>query len=234
MTDFACKLANVSRKRKKFRLSDINMELENGYIYAIVGENGAGKTMLFQTILQEKARYSGEIYVYGKPARGNHDKMMEIIGFVSEDNLFLEDRTGMQNAEILGILYEDFDKNLFRNIMEKMQAPTNRTYRLMSRGERIKFQLGFAIAHHSKLFLLDEATAGMDPVFRLEFFDILRELLKTEECCVLMTSHNMTEIHKQTDYVAVMENGHLGAFQESLDTIGGYEDAAKRQEGEGT
>lgn len=49
-----------------------------------------------------------------------------------------------------------------------------------------------------------------------------------------MTSHNMTEIHKQTDYVAVMENGHLGAFQESLDTIGGYEDAAKRQEGEGT
>ena len=51
MTDFACKLANVSRKRKKFRLSDINMELENGYIYAIVGENGAGKTMLFQTIL---------------------------------------------------------------------------------------------------------------------------------------------------------------------------------------
>lgn len=81
----------------------------------------------------------------------------------------MEDRTGMQNAEILGILYEDFDKNLFRNIMEKMQAPTNRTYRLMSRGERIKFQLGFAIAHHSKLFLLDEATAGMDPVLGWSF-----------------------------------------------------------------
>ena len=92
MTEFACKLVNVCRKRKKFQLSDINMELENGYIYAIIGENGAGKTMLFQTILQEKTRYSGEIHVYGKPARGNHDKMMEIIGFVSEDNLFLEDR----------------------------------------------------------------------------------------------------------------------------------------------
>lgn len=135
MTDFACKLANVSRKRKKFRLSDINMELENGYIYAIVGENGAGKTMLFQTILQENARYSGEIFVYGQPARGNHDKMMQIIGYVSEDNIFLEDRTGMQNAEILGILYEDFDKELFRNIMDRMQAPANRTYRLMSRGK---------------------------------------------------------------------------------------------------
>ena len=229
--DFALKLANVCRKRKKFQLSDISADLESGYIYAIVGENGAGKTMLFQTILQENARYSGDIFVYGQPVRGNHDKMMQIIGYVSEDNIFFEDRTGNQNAEILGILYDDFDKDLFKRVMEKMQAPADRTYRMMSRGEKIKFQLGFAIAHHSKLFLLDEATAGMDPAFRLEFFDILRKLLAEEDCCVLMTSHNMTEIHKQTDYVAVMEQGRLGAFQESLDTIAGYEDAAGQQEG---
>lgn len=86
--DFALKLANVCRKRKKFQLSDISAELENGYIYAIVGENGAGKTMLFQTILQENARYSGEIFVYGQLVRGNHDKMMQSIGYVSEDNIF--------------------------------------------------------------------------------------------------------------------------------------------------
>lgn len=72
--DFALKLANVCRKRKKFQLSDISAELESGYIYAIVGENGAGKTMLFQTILQENARYSGDIFVYGQPVRRKHDK----------------------------------------------------------------------------------------------------------------------------------------------------------------
>ncbi|MCI5881250.1 MAG: ATP-binding cassette domain-containing protein, partial [Clostridium sp.] len=104
-------------------MSDISAELESGYIYAIVGENGAGKTMLFQTILQENARYSGDIFVYGQPVRGKHDKMMQIIGYVSEDNIFFEDRTGNQNAEILGILYDDFDKDLFKCVMEKMQAP---------------------------------------------------------------------------------------------------------------
>ena len=106
---------------------------------------------------------------------------------------------------------------LFNQIMDKMSLSPNRTYDKMSRGEKIKFQLAFAIAHQSRLLLLDEATAGMDPVFRIEFFDMLRRFLVDEKCCVLMTSHNMTEIMKQTDYVAIMNHGELSEFKESME-----------------
>ena len=96
--------------------------------------------------------------------------------------------------------------------MKKMNVGTATTLWRMSRGERMKFQLAFAIAHHSRLYLLDEATAGMDAVFKIELFDMLRELI-AQECCVIM----MTEIMKNTDYVAVMEGGRLGKFSESIE-----------------
>ena len=146
----------------------------------------------------------------------NHSKAMEIIGFVSEDNVFFENRTGKQNADILGLVYDDFDVELFNECMKKMNVGTATTLWRMSRGERMKFQLAFAIAHHSRLYLLDEATAGMDAVFKIELFDMLRELI-AQECCVIMITHDMTEIMKNTDYVAVMEGGRLGKFSESIE-----------------
>lgn len=219
MDNIVLELKGVTGKRKGFRFTDINMSLKPGFIYAVTGRNGAGKTTLMNCILSEKSRYSGQICVLGTDVRRNHANVMQVTGFISEDNNFLELRTGEQNASILGLLYEDFDMELFYGSMKKMGVSPGKTYWRMSRGEKMKFQLAFAIAHKSRLYLLDEATAGMDAVFRIELFDMLRELLINEECCVLMTSHNMTEISKQTDYVAVMDNGRLGEFAESIEVM---------------
>lgn len=202
--------------RGKFHLKDINMELRAGYIYGLTGENGAGKTTLMKYILDEHCRYEGRVYLDGEDIRADHAKVMNKIGFVSEDNCFFEERTGEQNAAILGILYDDFSMERFREAMKKMEMTEAKTYKRMSRGERLKFQLAFAIAHNPCLYLLDEVTVGMDPVFRIEFFDMLRHLIQDETCAVLMTSHIRTEIESKTDYAAVMKEGCLGAFNESL------------------
>lgn len=213
-------LRDVSVKRKRFRLHNINMCLLPGYIYAIAGENGSGKTTLLQSILSEKRKHTGRILFYGQDIGNNHAKIMNEIGFVSEDNIFFEERSARQNAAILGLLYDKFDQELFETCMKQMEAPMGVAYGRMSRGERIRFQVAFAAAHHSRLLLLDEATAGIDPVFRIEFFDMLRHLL-VEGATVLMTSHNMTEIARQTDYVAFMKDGVLGEFKESLEVLTG-------------
>ena len=89
----------------------------------------------------------------------------------------------------------------------------------MSRGELMKFQMAFAMAHKPALYLLDEVTAGMDPVFRIDFFKMLQEVIQTEEASVLMTSHIQTEIGQKTDYVGIMEVGRLVEFGESLDLV---------------
>lgn len=202
--------------RGKFHLKDINMELRAGYIYGLMGENGAGKTTLMKYVMDEHCRYEGRVYLDGEDIRADHAKVMNKIGFVSEDNCFFEERTGEQNAAILGILYDDFSMERFRDAMKKMEMTEAKTYKRMSRGERLKFQLAFAIAHSPCLYLLDEVTVGMDPVFRIEFFDMLRHLIQDETCAVLMTSHIRTEIESKTDYAAVMKEGCLGAFNESL------------------
>lgn len=217
MDNIALELKDVTGKGFGFKLKNVTMTLENGYIYAVTGKNGAGKTTLFNYILTEKQRYTGSIRLSGYELARNHAKAMEITGLVSEDNTFFENRTGRQNAEILGLVYDNFDKELFDKCMKKMNVSSQTTLWRMSRGERMKFQLAFAIAHHSRLYLLDEATAGMDAVFKIELFDMLRQLIAGEDCCVLMTTHDMSEIAKNTDYVAIMDNGTLGEFVESIE-----------------
>lgn len=217
MDNIALEFKDVTGKGFGFKLKNVSMTLENGYVYAVTGKNGAGKTTLFNYILTEKQRYTGSIRLSGYELARNHARAMEITGLVSEDNTFFENRTGRQNAEILGLVYDNFDMELFDKCMRKMNVSSQTTLWRMSRGERMKFQLAFAIAHHSRLYLLDEATAGMDAVFKIELFDMLRQLIAGEDCCVLMTTHDMSEIAKNTDYAAIMDNGTLGKFRESIE-----------------
>ncbi len=208
---------NVTGKQKKFHLTNVSFSMDPGYIYGLIGENGAGKTTLMKYILNEHSKYDGQILVDGEDIKTGHASIMNHIGYVSEDNVFFEQRTGKQNAELLKVFYDDFDMERFMEVAERMQLSVTKTYKKMSRGERLKFQLAFAIAHAPCLYLLDEVTAGMDPVFRLDFFEILRELIQDETCSVLMTSHILSEVELKTDYVGIMEHGEFQNFSESMD-----------------
>lgn len=209
--------AHVTGKKKKFYLNDISFAMQPGYIYGMVGENGAGKTTLMRYILEEKNRYDGKIFVNGVDIADHHAMLMNRIGYVSEDNEFFDACSGTENAKTLGLLYDDFQMELFRESAAAMQLSTAKIYGKMSRGERLKFQLAFAIAHRPSLYLLDEVTAGMDAVFRLELFELLRKLIRDETCSILLTSHITSEIERETDYVAVMEHGTLSPWMESID-----------------
>ncbi len=216
MSDICLEFKNVCGKSKSFALKDVSFSLEPGYIYAIAGENGAGKSTLMKYILSEKTLYTGSILFEGEDISGRHADIMNAIGFVSEDNRFFEERSAKQNGELLGGFYDKFDMELYKETLKSMDIAESHTYMKMSRGEKIKMQLAFAIAHGSRFLLLDEATAGLDPVYRIEFFNVLRKLLAEKNITVLMSSHNMTEIEKNTDYVAIMKEGRLGGFNESI------------------
>lgn len=79
----------------------------------------------------------------------------------------------------------------------------------------MRFQMAFAMAHGTKLYLLDEATAGMDPVFRVDFFKILHEVIAEEEASVLMATHLAEELEHKMDYVGIMEEGRMVSFGEN-------------------
>lgn len=202
-------------RKNAFKLQDISFSLPKGYIMGLIGKNGAGKTTFFDHIMDEKKNYSGELLLEGKEIHEDHIQFLEQVGFVSEKNKFMDLRTARQNAAMLGPFYSAFDMHLFENIMEQLQLSTSKTIGRMSRGELVKFQLSFAASHHPKLFLLDEATAGMDPVFRIDFYKILRHLIEKEDCSVILSTHIEEEIEKQLDYVGVLEEGKFISFGEN-------------------
>ncbi len=203
---------HVFGKRGRFRLNDIHFSLPAGYIMGLAGPNGAGKTTCLKMIMAGKKSYDGNIYIDGEQHYQNGMSFLNKIGYVSEDNVFFEDGTIKQNVELLSTFYQSFDLQIFKTAMEKMELTQSKVYGKMSRGERMKFQMAFAMAHKPCLYLLDEVTAGMDPVFRLDFFKILYEVIETEEASVLMTSHIATEIEQKMDFVGIIKEGHMVQF----------------------
>ena len=193
----------------RFALQNVDFELPSGYIMGIIGENGAGKTTLLSIMSAQNPASEGT------DIAEDHAWSMNQIGFVSEERLFLRQKSARENARMLGSFYDAFDMDQFAALMEQMDLTTARTVEKMSRGENMKFQLAFALAHKPRLLLLDEPTAGMDPIFRKEFYRLLRQQLEVLDCSVIMSSHLEDDIRKEFDYIGQFEHGKFTSFYEN-------------------
>lgn len=202
-------LKNVTGTNRKFNLDNISMIIEEGYITALQGKNEAGKSTLFSYILENKNKYTGEIIFEGVDIKRIGKKKFNKISYIADDNELFMGYTIKQNATIMELVYDKWDKDVFQNKIYDFGLSEGTRYFKLSRGEKIKFQLAVAMAHNTSLYLIDEATAGMDPVFRREFFGILKDIIKEEKAGVLLITHIESEIKQHVDYVYNIENGKL-------------------------
>lgn len=200
---------DVTGESKKFRLENISFTAPTGYITGITGENGAGKTTLFHYIVDRQCNYSGMILYNGVDIRTDFEKLQNKISFVSDEKRFFKDLSIMDNIEYISIFYDEWDNELFYSKLKEWEVPKGRKLSDLSRGQYIKFQMALGMAHKATLYILDEATAGMDPVFRKDFFNILHELMSNESITILMTTHIEEEINIHMDYKVLLENGKL-------------------------
>lgn len=202
--------------KRNYNLHDISLELPAGYIAGIAGENGAGKTTLFDYIMNPNKQYTGSILLGGKEVHDDYITLRQQIGFVSEKNQFFMHKSGRENAKLAMCLYDTWDYNLFETMMKEMGVSSGSALSKLSRGEYMKFQTAFAMAHHPVLYLLDEVTAGMDPVFRMDYFKLLQRLIEDEKTSVLMISHIQEEMERKMDYLGIMEEGRLVSWKENI------------------
>jgi len=214
-------LKNVTVKNKKFKLENINFALEKGYVYGLVGKNGAGKSTLLKSIYFENWLYKGDIFFSGFDIKKNRRSVMNKIGYISEDFYFIDDRSMAENARLFSMAYSDFDKEIWEEMTKKLGINLNTNYMDYSRGEKIKAQLAFAFAHKVELLIMDEASAGLDAVFKKEMYDLIREGL-VDGLTVLLTSHDYEEIKRNTDFFAVIKDGVFDEFKETIEE-NGYE-----------
>ncbi|MDE7325705.1 MAG: ABC transporter ATP-binding protein [Lachnospiraceae bacterium] len=214
---------NVSGIGRGFCLKNISFQIPKGYLVGLAGKNGAGKTTLLHYIADGKKQYTGSIRFKGKELHDSHTLYRNQIAFVADEVSFFKKYSARQNAKLLAPFYMEWDWDIFLRATQEMEVFSGEKRKLdtplanLSRGEYLCFQMAFAIAHHTRLYLLDEVTSGMDPVFRKEFFRLVSRILMPGDASVLMTTHIKEEMEEKMDYIGILEEGRLISFGEALD-----------------
>ena len=111
--------------------------------------------------------------------------------------------------KILAPAYREWDRKLFRSYLDKFGLPEKKLIKEFSRGMKMKLSLSAALAHHPRLLILDEATAGLDPVVRDEILDEFLGFIQDEDHAILMSSHITSDLEKVADYIAYIHQGQV-------------------------
>jgi ABC-2 type transport system ATP-binding protein len=196
--------------------------MPKGSIMGFIGENGAGKTTTIKLLLGLLVKDGGQIRLFGAdPDRDEASELAvkEQIGVVFSENHFPEDLNARRLGRIMQRMYRQWDTDVFRGYLgdfglsdEKAQI---RTY---SKGMKMKLALAVALAHDPKLLILDEPTAGLDPVIRNDFLDVLLDYIVDGEHSVFFSSHITGDIEKVADYVTFIHDGRL-IFSRDKETL---------------
>ena len=219
MSDNALELRHVSRRLGDFELRDVNLTLPKGCILGLVGENGAGKSTTIRLLTGELRPDSGTVSVLdAEPGSPDFRSVKERLGVVLDDAWFPEILNARQVGTMMAMTYGSWDAALYESYLTRFSLPPEKNFKDYSRGMRMKLAIAAALAHRPEVLLLDEATAGLDPIVRDEVLEIFREFNEAEDHAILISSHILSDLEKLCDYIAFLHQGKL-LFCEEKDRL---------------
>lgn len=213
------KIENVSKRRGLFELKDISFSLPTGYIMGLIGQNGAGKTTLIHLIMNLIKKDGGRIEIFGLDHEKNEKEIKENIGFVYDENCFYDYLKIRDMSKILSGFYKNWDWKIYRELLDKMELKEEEKIKNLSKGMKMKYAIVTALCHHAKLILMDEPTAGLDPVVRREVLHIFQEYLEKEESSIIFSTHLTSDLDKIADYLTFLKGGRL-IFSKTREEVG--------------
>lgn len=217
MANEAAILHGVQKQYKDFTLGPVDLTVPAGTIVGLVGENGAGKTTTLKLLCGVNPADDGEITLLG--SKPSDPAVRARLGVVFEDAYFYSglnaERIGKSMAGIFG---SRWDAAAYANLLQRFGLDARKKISEYSRGMRMKLSLATALAHNPDLLVLDEATAGLDPVVRSEMLDLFLEFIQDEQHSILMSSHITSDLEQVADSIAYLHHGQL-LFHEDKDTL---------------
>lgn len=223
MTENTIEVKNLVKTFGKFRaVDDISFYIPQGEIFGLLGPNGAGKTTTIRMLIGLLRPDSGSAHVLGFDVRKKPEEVKKRIGYMSQKFSLYNDLTVRENLDFYAAIYNNMPFRQRRERVDEMLEMVELGHiqrsqtRSLSGAWRQRLALACAIIHRPKMLFLDEATAGVDPVARRQFWDLIYRLA-SEGISVLATTHYMDE----ADYcntIAMMYQGRLISLA-SPDTI---------------
>lgn len=208
------RVRNLSKSYGDFSLRDVSMAVPQGMIVGLIGRNGAGKTTLMKCILGATLPDAGDIELFGQDIATLSDAelahLRERVCHVSATIAYPQAMTTRDVAQLYQLSYPRFDQQEFERLCAAMglDAPRRKVSEL-SRGMGMKLQLACALATNADLLILDEPTAGLDPIVRDELLDILRAWMEPGTHSMLISSHITSDLEHLADYLVMIDDGQV-------------------------
>ncbi|WP_249872877.1 ABC transporter ATP-binding protein [Oceanobacillus saliphilus] len=206
---------NVSKHFKDFSLENINLQIKQGLVTGFVGANGAGKSTTMKLMMNLLQADEGEIKVFGKHYANNEKEIKERIGFVYDSNVFYENLNLKDIRKIIAPAYKNWSDKQFYDYIKMFELPLNKAVKTFSKGMQMKTSLALALSHDAEFIMMDEPTAGLDPVFRRELLDILKELMTDATRTLFFSTHITSDLERIADNITFIQGGKI-LFNESI------------------
>lgn len=190
------------RKNLKVILKDINLNLKHGKIVALLGENGAGKTTLMRIIAGINKNFRGKVAIDGVQSVADRKR---VISFSDSLSGFKESTKAAKIINFYEYLYDDFDKNKFKQLQKFMRLNEDLRLSEMSKGMREKLIIALTFSRQAELYLLDEPFSGIDAMARKKIISSII-LWKADEATILISDHFVNEIASMLDEVVVVKD----------------------------
>ncbi len=209
--EYALQAKDLRIEYDDFVLKGVSLNIPYGSVVGLIGENGAGKSTTIRMLLGATGFHgSGQVLFDGKDLTSPEGvELKNRIGVVFDDSCF----SGYLNANMLervfADIYSDWSAKTFFTWVERFSLSRKKLIRDYSRGMRMKLSFAVALSHRSSLLLLDEPTAGLDPVARAETLDILQEFMLDDTHAILFSSHITTDLEKIADYIVFIHDGRI-------------------------
>lgn len=216
-------VVRVSNLRKSFGrtevLRGISFEVVEGEVFGVVGPNGAGKTTLLRLIVGLLKPSSGEIEVLGYSIPKNADKVRRYVSYLPEDVNLYARLSGFENMRLFAMAYSESKGvgeivKLGASIAGLPERDLERKAETYSKGMSRRVAVASTLMVRPRLAILDEPTAGLDVVSARYVRDVIRRFAEEFGTTIIFSSHNMFEVSKVCDRVALINSGRIIAIGE--------------------
>ncbi|WP_030523508.1 ABC transporter ATP-binding protein [Nocardia rhamnosiphila] len=202
----------ISGLRKTFgrttALDGLDLDVRRGEVHGFLGPNGAGKTTTIRVLLGLLRPDSGSVELLGGDPWRDAVALHRRLAYVPGDVELWPNLTGGEAIDVFARLRGTVNKNQRDELIERFDLDPTKKARTYSKGNRQKVALIAALASDADLFLLDEPTAGLDPLMEVVFQDVVAEV-KARGGTVLLSSHILAQVEKLADRVSIIRSGQV-------------------------
>ena len=214
MDEKVISLEGIEKSYGKFTLGPVDLEIEPGYVIAVVGPNGSGKSTLFRALMNLTRPDKGSVSLFGGGYPDDEVAIKQRIGYVPETAVGHDEMTAKSLGGFVSHWYPKWDDKLYEDLLDRSKIERGKKFRNLSKGLQRRLSFALAASTGADLLLLDEPTDGVDPFARREMLEEISAHVQDGEKTVLLATHVMEEVRRIADYVTFLVDGKfLGLFE---------------------